>query len=63
MIKKPYLEKRHHLEEYDRIKIKEAIHAIEIVYTYHYGDSYMRKELNRLETILKKLEELKSLAE
>ena len=61
MIKKPYLEKIHRLEEYDRERIEEAISALSKVYDYHYGDSKMRKELKRIETIIKKLEELKEL--
>ena len=46
----------HKLEEYDKQKLLEAKKLINIVYTYHYGDSYMRKEIKRLETILSKLD-------
>lgn len=46
----------HKLEEYDRQQLLKAKDLINKVYTYHYGDSYMRKEIKRLETILSKLD-------
>ncbi len=57
------MEKIHHLEEYDVLKLKEAKTKIQKIYEYHYGDSYMRKELNRLETILNKIDFLITEAE
>ena len=53
----------HKLGEYDKKKLKEARDIIEKVYCYHYGDSYMRKEITRLETILAKIDYLIQLAE
>lgn len=52
------MRKFHKLEEYDKQKLLEAKRLINIVYTYHYGDSYMRKEIKRLETIMLKLDYL-----
>lgn len=52
------MRKIHHLEEYDKQQLVEAKRLINIVYTYHYGDSYMRKEIKRLETILFKIDYL-----
>ena len=46
----------HKLSEYDYDLLTKARALIERVYGYHYGDSYMRKEIKRLETIIKKLD-------
>lgn len=51
----------HTLEEYDLQQLDQAKKLILKVYEYHYGDSYMRKELGRLETIIAKLDELQSI--
>ena len=48
----------HRLEEYDLRQLEEAKKIIVKVYEYHYGDSYMRKEIKRLETIIQKLDYL-----
>lgn len=48
----------HALEEYDLELLAQARKLLLKVYEYHYGDSYMRKELGRLGTIIKKLEAL-----
>ncbi len=48
----------HSLEPYDIHKLKLAKDTVQKVYEYHYGDSYMRKEVDRLYTIVKKLEEI-----
>lgn len=48
----------HELGEYDRDKLKNARRDILSVYEYHYGDSYMRKEIKRLETIISKIDYL-----
>lgn len=47
-----------HLTEYDLVQLKKARKEINQIYEYHYGDSRMRKELNRLETIIEKLDYL-----
>lgn len=51
----------HALEEYDLHLLDQAKKLILKVYEYHYGDSYMRKELGRLEAIITKLEELQNI--
>lgn len=51
----------HKFGEYDQQQLEAAKKLLVKVYTYHYGDSYMRKELGRLETIIKKLEALQNL--
>lgn len=56
------MRKFHKLEEYDKQLLVEAKRLINIVYTYHYGDSYMRKEIKRLETILSKIDALIQIA-
>ena len=48
----------HRLDEYDKEQLKKAKDLIEKIYNYHYGDSYMRSEIKRLETILSKIEHL-----
>ena len=53
----------HTLGEYDQQQLEAAKQLILKVYNYHYGDSYMRKELGRLETIIAKLEALQNLKE
>lgn len=53
----------HELGEYDKQKLLEAREKILKVYEYHSGDSYMKKETKRLETIITKLDYLIQLAE
>ena len=48
----------HKLSEYDYDLLIKARKLIENVYSYHYGDSYMCKEVKRLETILNKIDYL-----
>lgn len=55
--------KYHKLGEYDKEKLQEAKKLIEKVYEYHYGDSYMQKEIKRLETIIAKIDYLIQQAE
>ena len=50
--------KYHELGEYDRDKLKNARRDILSVYEYHFGDSYMRSEIQRLETIIRKIDHL-----
>lgn len=50
------MRKLHILEEYDLQQLQQAKKIITKVYEYHYGDSYMRKEIKRLETILSKID-------
>lgn len=49
---------RHTIDEYDITLLREAKQRIMVVYTYHYGDSKMRTEIRRLETILNKIDQL-----
>lgn len=51
----------HVFEEYDLEQLAQANKLLLKVYEYHYGDSHMRKELSRLETIIKKLEALQNI--
>lgn len=46
----------HKLDEYDKRMLKEARDTIYAVYEFHYGDSYMRSEVQRLETIINKID-------
>lgn len=48
----------HAFGEYDQQQLEAARKLLLKVYEYHYGDSHMRKELGRLETIIAKLEAL-----
>jgi hypothetical protein len=50
------------LEEYDLIKLKKAKKLILEVCEYYYGYPYTRKQVKRLETIIKKLEEYDKIA-
>ena len=52
---------KHRLGVYDLRLLEEARKNILKVYEYHYGDSYMRKEIKRLETIISKIETLQNL--
>lgn len=52
---------KHKLDEYDKEQLKKAKNLIDKVYTYHYGDSYMRKEIKRLETIITKIDAVMTL--
>lgn len=56
-----YRPEPHELTEYDLELLREARELIFKVYEYHYGDSKMRKEICRLETILNKIESLKNI--
>ena len=51
----------HKLSEYDFRQLIQARDLILRVYYYHYGDSYMQKEIKRLETILNKIDQLLTL--
>ena len=53
--------KYHKLDEYDIDLMEKAKQLLIKVYEYHYGDSYMRKEIKRLETIISKIETLQNL--
>lgn len=53
--------RKHDFDEYDREQLKKAQELLEKVYVYHYGDSYMRNKIKRLETILAKLEALQNM--
>lgn len=46
----------HRLEKYDIEQLKKARKLVMEVFTYHYGDSYMKSEIKRLETIITKLD-------
>ena len=46
------------LGEYTINKLKAARRLIEEEYVYHYGDPALKSEINRLETILAKLDYL-----
>lgn len=48
----------HKLGEYDKEQLLKARALICNVYEHHYGDSYMRKETERFETIISKLDSL-----
>lgn len=48
----------HKLGEYDKMQLLEAKKLINKVYDYHYGDSIMRNEIKRLETIISKIQSL-----
>lgn len=49
------------LDEYDRRKLVKARKLITEVYEYNYGDSHLRKQVDRLETIIRKLEALEQM--
>lgn len=51
----------HKLSEYDFEQLKQARYLIQKVYEYHYGDSLMKKEIKRLETIIAKIDYLLAL--
>ena len=50
--------RKHEFNEYDFEQFEKARKHLMEVLNYHYGDSYMRSEVNRLETIIKKLDYL-----
>ena len=50
--------RKSYFDEYDKIQFQKARDILNKVYEYHYGDSYMRGELNRLNTIITKIEQL-----
>ena len=58
--KQKYLPKPHKLEAYDLELLEKARKLLFQVYEYHYGDSNMRKEIRRLETIINKIDSLKN---
>lgn len=58
---KKYLPEPHELGEYDLKMLEQAKQLVLKVYEYHYGDSYMRKEIRRLETIISKIDSLKDI--
>ena len=49
------------MSDYDLARIEEAKKLLTKVYEYYYGSTPFRPHVKRLETILKKLEELKNL--
>lgn len=51
----------HSFGKYDQEQLEAARKLLLKVYEYHYGDSHMRKQLGRLETIINKLDELKTI--
>lgn len=51
----------HKFGEYDFQQLEQARSLISKVYDFHYGDSYMQKEIKRLETILQKIDYLLTL--
>ncbi len=53
----------HNLSEYDKRKLQDARDIILKVYEYHSGDSYMRKETKRLETLISKIDVLIQMCE
>ena len=53
----------HVFGEYDLQQLEQAKKLLSKVYEYHYGDSYMRKELGRLKTVINKLEDLQKISE
>ena len=48
----------HAFGEYDLEQLEAARRLLLKVYNYHCGDSYVRKELGRLETIINKIDTL-----
>ncbi len=52
---------KHRFDGYDREQLKKAKELLTKVYEYHYGDSYMKSEVKRLETIIAKIEFLQKL--
>lgn len=46
---------------YDDAKLKEAKRLLLEVYEYYYGDPAWKRQVNRLETIIQKLEELENI--
>ena len=56
--KPKYAPDPHELGEYDLNLLEEARQRVMRVYTYHYGDSYMRTQIRRLETIINKIDSL-----
>ena len=46
------------MDEYDKKLLCEAKHIIMKIYTFYYGVSKMRTDIRRLETILKKIDQL-----
>lgn len=49
---------RYTLEEYDIRALREARQRIKVVYDYHYGAPRSRWVIKRIETILRKLDDL-----
>ena len=45
-------------DDYDRELLQDALANVSFVFNYNYGDPRMRRELGRLETIIKKMKEL-----
>lgn len=48
----------HDFDEYDREQLEKAKQILLKVYEYHYGDGKMNMKLNRLATIIHKINEL-----
>lgn len=53
--------RKHRLDKYDKEQLEKAKQLLIKVYEYHYGDSYMKSEVNRLDTIIAKIEFLQKL--
>lgn len=51
---------KHTFDAYDMEQLDKAKQILEKVYEYHYGDSLMRGQVKRLETIIKKIEHLQN---
>jgi hypothetical protein len=50
----------HDFDEYDEMQFSKAKDILNRIYEYHYGDSHMRGKLNRLYTIITKIEQLEA---
>ena len=51
------------LGEYDKLQLEKAKELVTKVYEYHYGDSKMRSEIKRLETVISKIESILKISE
>lgn len=50
--------RRHGFDQYDVDRMEEAKQLLMRIYDYHFGDSKMRNEIKRLETIIEKIQYL-----
>lgn len=49
---------KYRLDEYDRRTLREARQRIQVVYEYNYGAPNAKAVVSRLETVLKKIDDL-----